>query len=124
LFNSKAVKIYYNPKLKAFSRKLRNNSTLAEVLLWNELKARKMLGYQFMRQKPIGEYIVDFYCSELKLVIEVDGESHRFKLEKDMKRHQWLEKLGLNILRFDDLEVKKDMKQVLRTIENWIRLNS
>jgi very-short-patch-repair endonuclease len=70
------MKIYYNPKLKAKSRELRNNSTLAEVPLWNQLKGRKMRGYQFMRQKPIGNYIVDFFCSKLKLVIEIDGESH------------------------------------------------
>ena len=68
--------IYYNKNLKAFSRKLRNNSTLSEVLLWSELKGRKILGYRFTRQKPLGKYIADFYCFELKLVIEIDGESH------------------------------------------------
>ena len=57
------MKIYYNPKLKALSRELRKRGTLAEVLLWNELKARKIKGYQFMRQKPIGDYIVDFFCN-------------------------------------------------------------
>ena len=80
------MKIYYNPKLKARARELRNNSTLAEVLLWNQLKARKMKSYQFMRQKPIGNYIVDFLCSKLKLVIEIDGESHVDKVEYDNKR--------------------------------------
>ena len=53
------MKIYYNPKLKQLSRNLRNNSTLAEVLLWDKLKKRQVYGYQFMRQKPIGNYIVD-----------------------------------------------------------------
>jgi very-short-patch-repair endonuclease len=66
----------YNKNLKQFSRNLRNNSTLGEVLLWNELKAGKMYGYKFNRQKPLGNYIVDFYCKSLALVIEVDGESH------------------------------------------------
>lgn len=117
------MKIYYNPKLKQLARKLRNNSTLSEVLLWNELKARKMRDFQFMRQKPIGDYIVDFYCSKLRLVIEVDGESHRFKLTEDAERQQWLEELGLSVLRFDDREVKKDMKGVLYSIESWIELN-
>lgn len=117
------MKIYYNPKLKPLARQLRNNSTLAEVLLWNELKNWKMLGYQFMRQKPVGEYIVDFYCATLKLVIEVDGESHRFKLTEDVERQQWLEKLGIMVLRFDDLEVKQNMKNVLYSIESWIELN-
>ncbi len=69
------MKIYYNPKLKKLARELRNNSTLAEVLLWNQLKARKMKGCQFMRQKPIGHYIFNFFCSKLKLVIEIDGQS-------------------------------------------------
>ena len=118
------MKIYYNPKLLPLARKLRNNSTLAEVLLWNELKADKIHGYQFMRQKPIGEYIVDFYCSKLKLVIEVDGESHRFKLTEDVVRQEWLEELGITVLRFDDLEVKKDMKNVLYGIKSWIILNA
>ncbi|WKZ20402.1 MAG: DUF559 domain-containing protein [Candidatus Jettenia sp. CY-1] len=70
------MRIYYNPKLKALSRELRKNSTLSEILLWNKLKARKMRGYQFMRQKPIDNYIADFYCSKLRLVIEIDGNSH------------------------------------------------
>lgn len=93
------------------------------MLLWNELKGRKMLGYQFMRQKPLGNYIVDFYCSKLKLVIEIDGESHRFKFTKDVERQEWLQELGTTVLRFDDLEVKQDMENVLYSIEHWIRLH-
>ena len=99
------MKIRYNPKLKQRARDLRNKSTLSEVLLWNELKAKKMKGYQFMRQKPIGNYIVDFFCSKLKLVIEVDGESHNEKVEYDRMRQNHLEALGLSFLRFDYLEV-------------------
>jgi len=115
------MKIHYNPMLTPLARKLRNNATLSEVLLWNELKGRKMLSYQFMRQKPIGNYIVDFYCSRLKLVIEIDGESHRFKFPKDAERQEWLEELGITVLRFDDLQVKQDMENVLYSIEHWIR---
>ncbi|MEW6215225.1 MAG: endonuclease domain-containing protein [Nitrospirota bacterium] len=114
------MKIYYNKKLKDLSRKLRKNSTLSEVLLWNQLKARKMKDYQFMRQKPIGDYIVDFYCSKLRLVIEIDGESHDSKFEKDEVRQQKLEALGLSILRFNDLDIKRDMHNILRAIEGWI----
>lgn len=117
------MKIYYNPKLIPLARKLRKDSTLSEVLLWNELKSSKIHGFQFLRQKPIGEYIVDFYCGKLKLVIEIDGESHRYKLTQDVERQEWLEKLGLTVLRFDDLEVKKDMKEVLDSLEKWILLN-
>jgi very-short-patch-repair endonuclease len=94
------MKIYYNPKLKILSRELRKNSTLSEVLLWNQLKARKMRGYQFMRQKPVGNYIVDFYCSRLRLAIEIDGESHGEKSKEDQIRQRKLESLGLSLLRF------------------------
>jgi len=93
------VKIYYNRYLKNISRKLRSSSTLSEILLWNELKSSKMMGYQFMRQKPIGRYIVDFYCSKLKLVIEIDGETHYGMDEKDKKRQTELERLGLRTYR-------------------------
>ena len=116
------MKIYYNPKLKQLARNLRNNSTLAEVSLWKELKAHKVCGYQFMRQKPIGNYIVDFYCSKLKLIIEIDGGSHRFKLDKDRVRQEWLKKLGLTVLRYDDAEVKRNLRGVLYSIKGWIRL--
>lgn len=118
----KTMKIYYNPKLVSLARKLRNNSTLAEILLWEEIKNQKMLGYRFLRQKPIGNYIVDFFCNKMKLVIEIDGDSHREEtFEHDMKRQKWLESIHLTVLRFDDLEVKKDMDNVLMAIEGWIR---
>lgn len=66
----------YNKNLKQFSRNLRNNSTLSEVLLWQQLRAGNISGYKFNRQKPLDNYIVDFYCKKLNLVIEVDGASH------------------------------------------------
>jgi len=76
-----------------------------------------MLGYQFMRQKPIKRYIVDFFCSKLKLIIEIDGNSHYGKEEKDKKRQ---EELGLSFLRFDDLDVKFKMDKVVNEIKKWI----
>ena len=112
--------IPYNKNLKRFSRNLRNDSTLSEVLLWRELRAGKMKGYKFNRQKPLLNYIVDFYCRRLNLVIEIDGASHNDRLEEDQKRQKELEAHGLSFLRFDDLEVKKDMNNVLRSIEFWI----
>jgi very-short-patch-repair endonuclease len=114
------MKINYKKHLKNKSRELRNNSTLSEILLWNELKGRKMQGYQFMRQKPIDKYIVDFYCSKLKLIIEIDGTSHYGKEEKDKSRQEELEQLGLSFLRVDDLDVKFRMEEVLTTIRKWI----
>src|SRR5206468_5654703 len=101
--------LHYDQKLKERSRELRKNSPLAEVLLWNQLKHHKMFGYQFLRQRPIYEYIVDFYCPKLKLVIEIDGDSHRNKFQSDQTRQRDLERLGLRVLRFQDRDVKHDM---------------
>ncbi len=114
--------IPYNPKLKELARHLRNNSTLSEILLWKYLKGKQMKGYDFHRQKPLDNYIVDFFCNELMLAIEVDGESHDFEesVTEDQKRQSKLEKLDISFLRFDDKEVKQDMDNVLRTIEIWI----
>ncbi|MBN1925257.1 MAG: endonuclease domain-containing protein [Prolixibacteraceae bacterium] len=115
--------IPYNPKLKLLAKKLRNNMTLSEVLLWNELKRKKMHGFDFDRQRPIDKYIVDFYCKELMLAIEVDGNSHDNKYEEDQVRQKRLESLGVHFLRFDDIDVKKDMDNVLREIEKWVLNN-
>jgi very-short-patch-repair endonuclease len=112
--------IPYDPNLKELAKKLRKNSTLSEVVLWNALKARKMRGYSFNRQKPIDRYIVDFYCKELNLVIEIDGISHDFKIESDMKRHKKLESYGLTILRFNDRAVKNDLQNILLAVDGWI----
>ena len=79
-----------------------------------------MRGYDFHRQKPIDNYIVDFFCPRLRLIIEIDGQSHAFKGKKDEKRKNRLELLGFYILRFDDLDVKKNMEGVLAAIEKWI----
>ncbi|MEW6193671.1 MAG: DUF559 domain-containing protein [Bacteroidota bacterium] len=112
------MKIYYNQKLKQLSRDLRNNSTLSEVLLWNELKARKLMGYQFMRQKPVNNFILDFYCSKLKLAIEIDGDSHLGKENYDKLRQSEIEELGIEFLRFNDKDVKKNLNNVLQSIRN------
>jgi very-short-patch-repair endonuclease len=114
------MKLYYDPKLKELSRDLRKKRVLSEVLLWNNLKGRKMLGHQFARQKPIGRYIVDFYCPELRLVIEIDGESHRKRFQQDVQRQKDLEAMGLEVLRFADRKVKRDILNVLRGIDGWI----
>lgn len=78
-----------------------------------------------MRQKPIGKYIVDFYCSKLKLVIEIDGSSHASEEahKKDTIRQKYLESLGLTVLRFDDRDVKQNLDAVVQTIEAWIETN-
>lgn len=112
--------IPYNPKLRKYARNLRNNSTLSEILLWKEIKG-KAYGYEFHRQVPIDNYIVDFYCHELLLAIEIDGSSHNNKYEYDKRRQGRLEKLGVIFIRFDDLEIKKDMFNVLLELQYKIR---
>jgi len=114
--------IPYNTKLKQFARKLRNDSTLGEVLLWNELKDKQMYGYDFHRQKPLLNYIVDLYCYELDLVIEIDGRYHNYEEvdSADVIRGEELAAYDLVVLRFTERDVRKDMVNVLRTIENYI----
>ncbi len=113
------MKIYYNPKLKEKARKLRKEGTLAEVLLWDQLKSKK-LGYKFTRQKPIDEYIVDFYCQELQLIIEIDGIKHNDKAEYDKERQNKLESIGLTVKRILDEDVRNDLDSVIRMLLNWI----
>ena len=111
--------IPYNPKLKQLARNLRNNSTLSEVLLWKKIKNRA-LEVEFHRQVPINEFIADFYCHELKLAIEIDGKSHDYQYEYDILRQNMLENYGISFIRFTDLEVKKDMDNVIRALETKI----
>ena len=115
--------IPYNPELKERARYLRNNSTLTEVLLWLNLKGKQMRGYDFHRQKPLYNFIVDFFCNELMLAIEIDGDSHLTKEEKDKVRQDFLESKGIKFLRFSVLEVTSDMKHVLDSISSWIEEN-
>ncbi len=123
-FKSKRKLIPYNPTLKEKARQLRNNSTNTEILLWGFLKGKQLKGYDFHRQKPIDEYIVDFFCSEIMLAIEIDGISHAGKEEYDEKRQMKLEALGVKILRFDDEEVFYNCDDVIRSIEKWIDENA
>ena len=113
--------IPHNPRLKEYARERRRKMTLAEVLLWNHLKQRQMCGYDFDRQRPIDEYIVDFFCKDLMLAIEADGWTHGFTRERDEARQKRLESLGVRFLRFWDYEVKNDMDSVRGRIETWIR---
>ncbi len=113
--------IPYNPRLKEVARELRKNPTLGEKILWREIR-RKQLGYEFHRQMPIDEYIVDFYCHELMLAIEVDGISHETEeaKAKDAERQDRLERWGVSFLRFSDEAVMSRLDWVVREIERWI----
>ena len=115
--------IPYEPYLKELARKLRNDSSISEIKLWGELKGKQMLGYDFHRQKPLLKYIVDFYCNELMLAVEIDGISHwdDEAVKKDNERQAKLEKLGITFLRFTEEDVKKDLAGVVQTIEFWIQ---
>ena len=114
--------IPYNPRLKELARRLRNDSTFGETLLWLELKGKQGYGYDFHRQKPLLNYIVGFYCFELDLVIEIDGQYHTHEetYKLDVIREQELKKYNLTIIRFTETEERKDMPNVLRTIEQHI----
>ena len=116
--------ILYNPNLKEKAKELRNSSTLSEILLWKYLKSKKLQGYDFHRQKPVDNYIVDFYCPDLMLAIEIDGVSHESKEVADKIRQKRLGSLGISVLRFTDSDVKKNMEGVLNVIENWIDNNT
>ena len=114
--------IPYKHYLKAYATRLRNNSTKSEILLWSKLKRKQMFGYDFHRQKPIDKYILDFFCHELNLGIELDGYSHELieVFEKDLVKTKRLKELGISVLRFSDRQVFKGMDNVIRTIEFFI----
>jgi very-short-patch-repair endonuclease len=114
--------IPYNPKLTQLARKLRNDSTETEIYLWLKLKGKQMYGYDFHRQKPIDNYILDFFCHELLLGIEVDGYSHEILevYNKDLIKEKRMKELGITILHFSDFEVLRDMENVNRAIEFYI----
>ena len=114
--------IPYNPKLKELAKKLRQNMTFSEVKLWNEIKNSQLMGYDFDRQRPIGNFIVDFYCKDLKLAIEIDGITHEDEdiLLKDKIRQEELETFGVVFLRFDALLVVNKVEAAVREIRVWI----
>ena len=113
--------IPYSKNLKELSKSLRGNVTEAERCLWARLRL-KHLGHVFYRQKPIGEYIVDFYCPKAKLVVEVDGGQH-FTVDKasnDRVRDEYMRSLGLTILRFSNSEVLNNTDSVAETVYDFL----
>ncbi|MCJ7521438.1 MAG: DUF559 domain-containing protein [Dehalococcoidia bacterium] len=113
--------LFYNKKLKVYSRQLRKEMTDAERLLWSKVRGKQLKGYQFYRQKIIGNYIVDFYCPKAKLIIEIDGGHHYNDegIKKDKIRDDYMRDHKLKVLRFSDREVFKNLNGVVeRTYEN------
>lgn len=108
----------YNKNLKQPSRDLRSSMTDAEQLLWQRLRRKQILGLQFYRQKPMLNFIVDFYCPAASLVIECDGSQHFTVegLEADRVRDEALAQLGLRVLRFDNLQILNEIDRVIEQI--------
>ncbi len=108
----------YNKNLKQPSRQLRGNMTDAERHLWAKVRMKQLKGYQFYRQKPIGDYIVDFFCPRIKLVIEIDGSQHFSDemTEYDRIRNEYLRSLGLRVLRFTNTDVLTHIEEVIESI--------
>jgi len=116
MWKGASPEIFYNAKT------LRINPTIAENLIWEELKSNKFNRLKFRRQHPISHYIVDFYCHKLKLVIEIDGEYHEnlVQMEKDKERSENLIFNGLKVIRFTNSQVENNIKEVLNSIEEFI----
>jgi len=112
----------YNPNLLPRAKELRRNMTKGETLLWQHLKGGQRAGFDFHRQKPIDEFIVDFVSSQLLLVIEIDGTTHNAKIDEDQARQSRLEKFGLQFLRFPEPEVLSNLEGVVTAIDGWIRI--
>jgi very-short-patch-repair endonuclease len=115
-------KVFNLPAKKRFRKELRKSMTAAEAVLWKSLKCRQILGRRFRRQVSIGRYIVDFYCPECGLVIELDGDAH-FSMTRDeyeMERTRYLEEQGLKVIRFENNEVY-EIEAVLERIKGALR---
>ena len=107
----------YNPQLTAYARANRKAATPAEQLLWQKvLRNRQCLGYKFLRQKPIGPYIADFYCAALNLVIEVDGDSHASQIKYDTERSQFLARKGVRVLRYTNRDILGNLPGVYENL--------
>ncbi len=108
----------YNPLLIPRARALRNANNLSEVLFWNEVKKGKFKGYDFDRQKVIGNYIVDFYCSGCGVVVEIDGKSHKTKVAYDAKRDAFLESCGLTMIHLEVRDIFRRMAWVMEGLRD------
>ncbi len=108
----------YNKNIKQISRTLRKHMTEEEVILWSRIRRKQIKEAQFYRQKPVGNYVADFYCPKAKLIIELDGSQHYEKegIKKDIIRDKYFESLGLKVLRFTNLDILKNINGVLEKI--------
>jgi very-short-patch-repair endonuclease len=102
--------------IRAYAREMRARMTDAESLLWMMLRNRRIGGVKFRRQHPVGRYILDFYCDERKLGIELDGGQHGEAVEYDQKRDDWLRVQGISVLRFWNNQVLAETEAVMEAI--------
>ncbi|MCW8813757.1 MAG: endonuclease domain-containing protein [Ignavibacteriaceae bacterium] len=114
------MKIHNKKELEYRRKKLRNDSTLAEIFLWKHLKQKQLNGRKFRRQHSIGNYIVDFYCPEERLVVELNGEPHFDKETKkyDKARTLYLNGLNIKVIRFENVEILRALENVLNKISS------
>jgi len=120
---SKANNYHYNKNLQTYANILRKDMTKAEACIWKYvLRARKLKGYQFRRQRPVLSFIADFMCPVLMLIIEVDGISHWDEevVRKDKIRQRKLEEVGFTVLRFNDEDMLEDIENVERVLVGFI----
>ena len=112
----------YNAELKNRARELRKAGNLSEVLLWQQISKKKLKGYDFDRQKIIGNYIVDFFCIDCTVVIEIDGSTHNEKADYDAQRDAYLNDLGLVVIRIDAKDVLNNLDGVMGMLSNHTAL--
>jgi very-short-patch-repair endonuclease len=107
--------------LKSFRKSLRNNSTAAEASLWNILKDKQVGGLKFRRQHSVGKYILDFYCPEIRLSVELNGETHAnpIVMEKDIEKDKYMEKYSITVLRYENKWVYEYPEEIINDILNF-----
>jgi very-short-patch-repair endonuclease len=108
------------PGILENARRLRENMTDYERLLWEKLKGKQICGLRFRRQHPIDIFIADFYCHEVRLVVEIDGEIHNQQKEYDISRTAEMERYNIGVIRFKNSEIETDIKKVVKKIESTV----
>lgn len=117
----KSPYISYNSKLVEKARENRKNQTPVEKKMWSILQDRQLENYKFLRQKPLNNFIADFYCAELMLVIEVDGDSHIKQREYDILRSEKLEEYGIKVIRYQNDETMSNIEAVYKDLKKKIK---
>jgi very-short-patch-repair endonuclease len=117
------TEIYNRRELKYRRQELRNNMPPAEVILWQRLRGKQLLGYKFRRQYSVGPYVLDFYCPTLRLAIELDGDSHFWDgaKQKDRERDEYIRGCGIHVLRFLNPDVYENLEGLLEVLVGAMR---